>query len=352
VELAKLSFALGRYQESVQFARNAIQSAPGYAEAHLLLARASIALGDAKAAEEPMRFLAKNFPDDPIVQAEVGRHLLTKNDTAGARAAFERALAKAPTSVVALQGLSILDFRAKNGAAARSRVEKVASANPTNLPLQILAVRTQMATGDLAAAEKTLKQILAANGDAAEAYTMLAGIYMQQKRLPEATAEYEKLAERQPKSVGVQTAVGTLLHLQKKEDAARARYERALEIDPRAAVAANNLAQILVDRNENLDRALQLAQTAKSVDPTAHEFDDTLGQVYYKRKLTALAIASLKAAVTAQPDNPTYLYHLGLAYAQNNDKALAIQTLDKALRLNPTFEGSDNARQVLQQIRN
>ncbi len=176
-------------------------------------------------------------------------------------------------------------------------------------------------------------------------------MYVQANNLPAATAEFEKLAQRQPKSVANQTAVGLLYHLQNKLDQAKAAYERALALDPRAPVAANNLAQLYVDRNENLDVALQLAQTAKAGLPNAHEVDDTLGWIYYKKGMAGPAVTSLKQAVAAQPENAVYLYHLGAAYALNKDKANARQTLEKALKLQPDFPGADDARKILDSLK-
>ena len=78
--------------------------------------------------------------------------------------------------------------------------------------------------------------------------------------------------------------LGTILDLQGKKQEAKARYNRALQIDPRAAVAANNLAWIDANtEGANLDVALQLAQTAKAQLPNQHEIDDTLGWIYYKK---------------------------------------------------------------------
>jgi Flp pilus assembly protein TadD len=62
--------------------------------------------------------------------------------------------------------------------------------------------------------------------------------------------------------------LGTILDLQGKTQEAKARYNRALQIDPRAAVAANNAAWIdATSTGGNLDLALQLAQTAKAQLP-------------------------------------------------------------------------------------
>jgi tetratricopeptide (TPR) repeat protein len=128
---------------------------------------------------------------------------------------------------------------------------------------------------------------------------------------------------------------------------AQKKYERTLEIDPNAAVAANNLAWIYAEQNKNLDVALQLAQTAKSQLPDSAEVDDTLGWVYYQKGLATLAISSFEQSVAKDPANGVYLYHLGLAQLKNGDKVKARQSLEKALAAKGPFKEAAEARRVL-----
>jgi tetratricopeptide (TPR) repeat protein len=69
--------------------------------------------------------------------------------------------------------------------------------------------------------------------------------------------------------------------------------------------------------------------------------------IYYKKDLRGPAIAAFEQSVKVAPDNPTYQYHLGLAYAKAGDAAKAQASLNRALRLNPQFEGAAAARQTL-----
>jgi len=80
--------------------------------------------------------------------------------------------------------------------------------------------------------------------------------------------------------------------------------------------------------------------------PNRHEIDDTLGWIYHNKGLTSLAVATLKQSVKAVPQSAVYLCHLGLAYAQNGDKAEARELLDRALKLDPSFDGAEDARKV------
>jgi len=141
-----------------------------------------------------------------------------------------------------------------------------------------------------------------------------------------------------------------ILERQQKLAEAQKRYEEILALDPEAAVAANNLAWIYAQGRGSLDIALHLAQTAKVKLPEQPEVNDTLGWIYYKKGLSTLAISTFKESLASQPKNPTFLYHLGLAYAQNGEKEEARQSLERALKLGSDFSDADEARRVLKSI--
>jgi Flp pilus assembly protein TadD len=351
VELARLALRDGKPRDAVVFARDAVRFEPGYADAHLMLAHAEIATGNPVGAERSLQLLVSRLPESPAVQGELGKLLSAKGDLAGARTAFNRALAKDPAELNALAGLIALELREKKPAAARARIDSAVSAYPGNAPIALLAAQTYTATGDDGGAERILKQVLAEHPNELEAYAQLATMYVRQRKLGAAVAEFDRSAERQPTAVEPRTAAAILTHIQGDVNGAQARYVKVLEVDRNAAVAANNLAQIYSDRNENLDVALQLAQTAKAGLPKSHEVDDTLGWIYYKKGNGNMAVTFLKQAAAAQPANAIYQYHLGAAHALNNDKINARQALDKALRLQSSFDGADDARKILESVK-
>ena len=120
--------------------------------------------------------------------------------------------------------------------------------------------------------------------------------------------------------------------------------------DGRAAVAANNLASIMVDENDNLNEALRLAQVARAGLPESPQVGDTLGWIYYKQGLTSHAITFLEESVKLDPQTAAYHYHLGLAYGKNGDVPAARQSLGTALKLNPTAPEAQEARNLLQRF--
>ena len=92
--------------------------------------------------------------------------------------------------------------------------------------------------------------------------------------------------------------------------------------------------------------ALQLAQTAKQELPDVTGVTDTLGWVYYKKKLSAQAIAAFEEITRAEPQNAIYYYHLGLAHTQAGDSVRARRALEETLKLQPNSAEATDARKV------
>ena len=351
LELARLAVAANKFSDAIAYAQAAIASVPGYGEAHLLLARAQMANGNTDAADRTLKTMISQFPNSPVVLAEAGRLRLMKGDRTGGRQLLEQALKQNPVLASAVEATILLDIQEGRRDVARRRLDAATAAAANDREIQLLAARlyaTQFS--DLATAEKVARQLITKDGNDVDAFDTLARVYVQRGDLPAATREFENLVVKQPRSVANHTAVGILYSLQGQMDKATASFKQALGIDPNAPLAANNLAQLYSDKNENLDVALQLAKIAKAGLPTAHEVNDTLGWIYYKKGEGQLAVVTLQSAVSAQPNNAVYLYHLGASYALNKDKANARQTLEKALSLGQ-FDGAADARKVLDSLK-
>jgi tetratricopeptide (TPR) repeat protein len=127
-------------------------------------------------------------------------------------------------------------------------------------------------------------------------------------------------------------------------------YRACLEIDPKFAPAANNLAYQLAEGNRDLNEALKFAQTAKGILPEEPSVMDTLGWVYYKKGLYDSAIGEFKSSLAKAPENPTVVYHLGLAYHKKGEPDKARAELARALELNNGFDGADQARALLAEM--
>jgi putative PEP-CTERM system TPR-repeat lipoprotein len=349
--LSRLQLASGHADSSMALAEEALKAQPQNGDARLVLVQGLISRGELQRAEAELDVLQAKFPESAAVHVQRGMLLGRKQQQADARREFERALAIQPDSLEASAGLVALDLSMRRADDARARVDalvKDPSAKPGAL---LLGARTYAATGDLKTSEQLLRRVLSADPSRLAAYAALAQIYAKQGRLDAALVELDALVQRDPKSVSALTLSGMILESQGKTAEAQARFERVMQVDGEAPVAANNLAWLYAAHGGNLDVALQLAQTAKRKLPDTAEVNDTLGFIYYKKNLPALAIPPLRASAEKDPNNAMYHYHLGLAYARAGDNPQALQSLNRALSLAPNFDGAQDARTVLNSLK-
>jgi tetratricopeptide (TPR) repeat protein len=247
----------------------------------------------------------------------------------------------------AVSGLTYLDLAARDTAAAITRLEGEIARHPDNPNLFVLLSRSYNVAGDAAKQEEALRRAVSVDPHFTTGYTMLAELYVKQRRLDDARAEYEAIATRDPSNVMAATMVGVLLEQLGKRDAAMKAYQSAVAGPNFNPVAANNLAYMYADQGTNLDEALQLATSAKQRMPNDPSIDDTIGWIYYKKDLPTLAIKPLEAALKQLPLNAELLIHIGLTYAKLGEKVKARETLERALKIDPQVVGNGEAKRVL-----
>jgi tetratricopeptide (TPR) repeat protein len=333
--------------ESVRTAEEATRNNPGNLAARLTLVRSAIAAKDFARAEREMAKLRADYPNVASVHSQDATLALLKNEVARARAALALAEKLDPAAVSTVRVGIALDMAERNPGAARARLEARLKQG-TSPDLLMLAALTYLSLKDPAAAEGALKQVIELDPSRNDPYSMLGSIYVSQGRLDEALSEFDSLSKKQAKPVGALTMAGMILERQGKVDAAMKRYEDVLAIDSRAATAGNNLAWILADRGQDLDRALQLAQTAVEVHPEEPQIFDTLGWVYFKKNQPQLAIPQFQQAIQKSPAVAEFHYHLGLAILKTGDNAKGRAELQKALDLKPNASMAGEIRRALE----
>ncbi len=344
--LAQLKLQQRALDEAGKLARQALREQPDSVNARVVLVQALIAAGNFSAAEQEIKpFAAITTVPDILVQR--GFIALGRSDAARAAAFFDQALKLKPDSVEALSGLVAVKLATKKAPEAEAAIDAQLAKHPDDPKLLLLAAKAYLALGKNPRAEQALRRVLDKDAKSMDAYAMLGMIYAQDGKLDRALTQYEEMAKTQPSSVAAHTMVGTLLITQNRGQDARRSYTRALEIDPNAAVAANNLAWLEAEAGENLDVALNHAQVAKRQLPDHPGVNDTLGWIYYKKGLVSLAIPLFEQSVAKDSSDPTYYYHLGLAQSDAGNPAQARQAYEHALAIRGDFPGADVARKAL-----
>jgi tetratricopeptide (TPR) repeat protein len=140
--------------------------------------------------------------------------------------------------------------------------------------------------------------------------------------------------------------------------------ERAIELleqalDERSDLheGKNDLAFLLTSRGLDLDRAVQLAQEARSAMPDSPAVADTLGFAYLEKGLPQAALPQLEtAAELAEAQgraDPTIFYHLALALRALGRSEEATTALEASLAIEGEFPSfpREEARRELDALR-
>jgi tetratricopeptide (TPR) repeat protein len=334
---------------ATDFAEEAIKNGSGSVDPGLLLVRAFIAQGDIVHADAALRPLLAQHQGLAPVQWLSGVVHLAKREMGPARDAFERALQIEPDALEPLDGLIAIDIAAGDPARARARVERRLAQRPDAAVL-LLAAKTYQLTGDPGKAESTLRRAAELDPSNPDPREQLGRLYWSQHRTDLAVGQFQAMANVAPRSATPHTMLAAIFQADKRFTDAQRELERAHQLDPADADAANNLAWLYAEHGGNLDVALQLAQQAKVRWPERPDINDTLGWVYYKRGQPGLAISRFKTCIEREPGASTCHYHLGLAYTKTGEARLARQSLATAVKINPNFEGAQDARRVLSTI--
>lgn len=123
--------------------------------------------------------------------------------------------------------------------------------------------------------------------------------------------------------------LGQCLYMQGKLEEAETNLQKAMELDPTNPYVLNDLGYIWVEQDKNLEKAVQMLETAiKKV--RSPEVLDSLGWAYVKTGKIEDGLKLLKKAVEGSPYNYELRYHLAIAYAKLGKKPFARVELKKA----------------------
>lgn len=345
-----------------------------------MLAQHLFDLRDYKNALEAVDDAIKNSPFDQALQDFRLRILGAQKASPSANGSFSVAENTLPANVAAKyrQGAQFLDQKKYDEAIAE--FARAHRANPAAIePLQGL-VQAYLAQGRPDLALATVKaQLRITSPTLHQAYFLLAQIYEKQNQSAEAIRAYQRVfdikatwdapylalaqhyyarKENQKGLAILDTALRVMpnnqivaLHLAGMLEAnqnferAIAEYEKILQQDANLEVAMNNLSILLLDKRgdkASVERALKLARRFDNSHNAAYL--DTLGWALFKSGQASRGLPYLEKALAAEPDMPSYHYHIGLAYKAAGEKDKAKTHLLKSIATGERFSGHDQAK--------
>jgi Tfp pilus assembly protein PilF len=187
------------------------------------------------------------------------------------------------------------------------------------------------------------------------AIDLLYTIYRVQGKLEEARRSFEQAEEAGVLHSGARLLLGRLYLGDGNTERARAMLEQVVVDHPELWTARNDLAFVLAERGEELDRALQLAREAHAASGENATTADTVGYVHLKAGRPEAGLQQFRYAIRlaqgrSEPSDPSFQYHRGLALRALGREGEAVQSFERALEQGD-FPEVDEARRQLEAAR-
>ena len=345
--LAELASSRKDYIQLTQLAEKVIAAHPNAPDGYIW--RGSVEGGrlDYEQADADFQAALKRDPNNAAAQLDLGELKLRQKHDAEGRALLEQALARNPNLLPALNLLVAADLQDKQPEKALARVQAQIAKVPTNPALYVDLATLQLQTKDFNGAQANAQKAMQLNKNYPPALDAYSQAQVALGNPDAAIAAWQTWLGEHPNDARADTLLGTLEETKGDVGKAMESYKKALKLDPSQAVAANNLAYLMVENNENSDVALSYAQTARQALPHAPNTADTLAWVYYHKGTYSLARDLLEDAAKADPNNASIHYHLGMTLSKLGDKDGAANELKKAATLSPNTQTGKEASDAL-----
>ena len=203
-----------------------------------------------------------------------------------------------------------------------------------------MTVEVLLRAGREAEARKVIAR-MAASGDS-ESVLLAARAAQSQRRYDLTIPLLEPLAAAADPSPDALFMLGAAYERSGRRHDAEQVFERLIEQVPSHHPALNYLGYMWAERGEHLDRALELIRRAVSAQPDEGSYLDSLGWVHYQLGDYDLARKYLQRAAVMLPGEAEVREHLGDALSALGDAAGARRAYRRALDLT----GGTNAEQV------
>jgi tetratricopeptide (TPR) repeat protein len=270
---------------------------------------------------------------------------LDQRDYDGARRSAEEALSKTPGDTRALVALVDSYTAQKQTVAAVQRMREYALNQPASASVQQFLGQILAAGGDSAGARKAFQAAKAARPALLEADFALADLDATEGKVDDARKRLLGVVSSHPDNKAAHLLLAEFeMTVGKNPAAAIEQYRKVVALDSNDAMSWNALAYLLAE-SKRPDEALRYAQKAKELAPDSPSVDDTLGWIYYQQGSYPLAVVHLEAA-TAKGGSAVRKYHLAMAYLKAGKTESGRQTLDAALKMNPSLPEAQTARQA------
>ena len=292
--------ASGNYAGGIKALESAANSDDDI-KANMLLVLAHMRAKKFDEALAAIQVLEKKKPDDPATQNLRGTVLLGKNDTAGARAAFEKALQLAPGFFPAVSNLARLDLRDNKVADAEKRFSDVLAKSPDHPDalMALAGLKAQRSEGR-ADAEVLLKKAIEAHPKLSAPRSALVQLYLLGGDNAKALGAAKQMVDAFPDDVAALDQLASMQEITGDLVGAVSTRTKMAELAPTDPAPLVRLASLQAMTKHDPD-AIESLRKALALKPELIEAQAALVSVYNRQHATEEALKIVKQVQKQRP---------------------------------------------------
>lgn len=332
----------------------------------LLMSQIALKQNDRVRSEQLLRDYIEQRPESILVRNALGRLLVQSGRMAEAITIYKGLVHDTGGTVEALSTLGLLYYETqdyenaadqfrkalKNSSDGQSRFYLAASLEALGrtdeakklygeidkksaayIDAQLRLAGLELASGNVAAAERRVRSILSKSKNSADAYMLLSSIQLTQKKFRRLLDETEPALNLPQISTRLLFNRAVAFEHFKQYGDVENSLKQLLSIDPKNAEALNFLGYIYAEQGIKLDEAETLIRRALEQKSDDGYYLDSLAWVYFQRGEYDQAIATQKQAIDQIGNDPVMYEHMGDMLWKRGRKDDARNNWKKALEL-------------------
>lgn len=285
-------------------------------------------------AKELVRRALKQSPKDARLWTLGGLTLVQLNETAAARASFNRALDLAPNYLPALEGAAHLEFQ-DNPNRAAILANRILKLRPDDELSHFMLAAIAFKQGDCDAGKKEESKM--AHGFEIATLRNFGPCLVNGKRFAEAVPVYQRLVDLQPRSEDAIYSLGVVQFLTGKFSEAIRTITAISEMNPPNAEALELIGEAYEFTGDS-DRAMTYIERAIAADPRTPSYYADFGYLCLAHGKFQKGVDVLTAGLPTVPDPAPLYVARGLLYSELGKFEEGENDFQHASRLDPNVE--------------
>jgi len=350
VRLAQLYNMHGESKRALDLMRLITESRPDFAIGWESLARIALDAKEWDTAAKAIDKLAAIKGQDLTATFLKARTASLKERPEEALALYKKVVLADPSAPMAEYALAALCEAARTPDQLKNVIAFMGTLQPQTAYSLTLLGETNLTLRHLDEAASWFDQAIAKAPAFQSPYISRARLFMAKNQSEEALAVLRKAVEQQPSDLRAPMMIADILGSQKKYDESIKGYEDILKRNPKADIAANNMAQLIADAQTDDSSAMEKARVAaeRFISSTNPLFLDTLAWVYFRQDNLTQAQAVMDRVMTFGDKLPAQIhYHNGAILLKIGKTAEAKAELQKALADKKDYSGRGEAETLL-----